>query len=129
MKKDIIVFDGVCILCNKFYMWVLKNDRLNNFKFTNIQSDFYLKNKKINKSIDSILVITKNEEILYESNAVNYILKKINKLLLIRFLILITPNFISNFFYGIIAKNRYKIFGKKDSCYIPTEEEIKKFII
>tara|TARA_B100001057_G_scaffold458391_1_gene507598 strand:- start:595 stop:984 length:390 start_codon:yes stop_codon:yes gene_type:complete len=129
MKKDIIVFDGVCILCNKFYMWVLKNDRLNNFKFTNIQSDFYLKNKKINKSIDSILVITKNEEILYESNAVNYILKKINKLLLIRFLILITPNFISNFFYGIIAKNRYKIFGKKDSCYVPTEEEIKKFII
>ena len=73
MKKDIIVFDGVCILCNKFYMWVLKNDRLNNFKFTNIQSDFYLKNKKINKSIDSILVITKNEEIFYESDAVNYI--------------------------------------------------------
>ena len=129
MKKDIIVFDGVCILCNKFYMWVLKNDRFNIFKFTNIQSDFYLKNKKINKSIDSILVITKNEEIFYESDAVNYILKKINKLLLVRFLIIITPNFISNFFYGIIAKNRYKIFGKKDSCYVPTEEEIKKFII
>ena len=87
-----------------------------------------MKNKKINKSIDSILVITKNEEILYESDAINYILKKINKLLLIRFLIIITPNLISNFFYRIIAKNRYKIFGKKDSCYIPTEEELKKFI-
>ena len=128
MKKDIIVFDGVCILCSKFFRWVLKNDRINIFTFTNIQSNFYLKNKKINKSIDSILVITKNEEILYESDAVNYILKKINKLLLIRFLIIITPNFISNFFYRIIAKNRYKIFGKKDSCYIPTEEELKKFI-
>ena len=128
MKKDIIVFDGVCILCSKFFRWVLKNDRNNIFSFTNIQSNFYLKNKKINKSIDSILVITKNEEILYESDAVNYILKKINKLLLIRFLIIITPNFISNFFYRIIAKNRYKIFGKKDSCYIPTEEELKKFI-
>ena len=128
MKKDIIVFDGVCILCNKFFRWVLKNDRINIFSFTNIQSNFYLKNKKINKSIDSILVITKNEEILYESDAVNYILKKINKLLLIRFLIIITPNFISNFFYRIIAKNRYKIFGKKDSCYVPTEEELKKFI-
>ena len=128
MKKDIIVFDGVCILCSKFFRWVLKNDRINIFSFTNIQSNFYLKNKKINKSIDSILVITKNEEILYESDAINYILKKINKLLLIRFLIIITPNFISNFFYRIIAKNRYKIFGKKDSCYIPTEEELKKFI-
>ena len=128
MKKDIIVFDGVCILCNKFFRWVLKNDRINVFSFTNIQSNFYLKNKKINKSIDSILVITQNEEILYESDAVNYILKKINKLLLIRFLIIITPNFISNFFYRIIAKNRYKIFGKKDSCYVPTEEELKKFI-
>ena len=128
MKKDIIVFDGVCILCNKFFRWVLKNDRINVFSFTNIQSNFYLKNKKINKSIDSILVITKSEEILYESDALNYILKKINKLLLIRFLIIITPNFISNFFYRIIAKNRYKIFGKKDSCYVPTEEELKKFI-
>ena len=128
MKKDIIVFDGVCILCSKFFRWVLENDRINIFRFTNIQSNFYLKNKNINKSIDSILVITKNEEILYESDAVNYILKKINKLLLIRFLIIITPNFISNFFYRIIAKNRYKIFGKKDSCYIPTEEELKKFI-
>ena len=128
MKKDIIVFDGVCILCNKFFRWVLKNDRINIFSFTNIQSNFYLKNKKINKSIDSILVITKSEEILYESDALNYILKKINKLLLIRFLIIITPNFISNFFYRIIAKNRYKIFGKKDSCYVPTEEELKKFI-
>jgi len=128
MKKDIIVFDGVCILCNKFFRWVLKNDRINIFSFTNIQSNFYLKNKKINKSIDSILVITKSEEILYESDAVNFILKKINKLLLIRFLIIITPKFISNFFYRIIAKNRYKIFGKKDSCYVPTEEELKKFI-
>ena len=128
MKKDIIVFDGVCFICSKFFRWVLKNDRINIFSFTNIQSNFYLKNKKINKSIDSILVITKNEEILYESDAINYILKKINKLLLIRFLIIITPNFISNFFYRIIAKNRYKIFGKKDSCYVPTEEELKKFI-
>ena len=128
MKKDIIVFDGVCIICSKFFRWVLKNDRINIFMFTNIQSNFYLKNKKINKSIDSILVITKNEEILYESEALNYILKKINKLMLIRFLIIITPNFISNFFYRIIAKNRYKIFGKKDSCYVPTEEELKKFI-
>ena len=128
MKKEIIVFDGVCIICSKFFRWVLKNDRINIFMFTNIQSNFYLKNKKINKSIDSILVITKNEEILYESEALNYILKKINKLMLIRFLIIITPNFISNFFYRIIAKNRYKIFGKKDSCYVPTEEELKKFI-
>ena len=101
MKKDIIVFDGVCILCSKFFRWVLKNDKINIFRFTNIQSKFYLKNKKINKSIDSILVITKNEEILYESDAINYILKKINKLLLVRFLIIITPNLISNFFYRI----------------------------
>jgi len=40
----------------------------------------------------------------------------------------IFPKFISNFFYKIVAKNRYKIFGKKDSCYVPTEEELKKFI-
>ena len=127
MEKDIIVFDGVCVLCNSFYKWVLKNDKENKFNFSNIQSKYYTENKKIDKSIDSILVVN-NKTVLYESDAVNYILRKLNKLLIIRLFIIVTPKLISNFFYRIIAKNRYKVFGKKKECFVPSGEELRKFI-
>ncbi len=126
--NEIIIFDGNCILCNSFYKWLLRNDKKNCFLFTNTQSEFYSKNSNIDKSKDSIIVITNNNKILYESDAVAYIFRKTKTQLAIRILISIFPKFISNFFYRIIAKNRYKIFGKKDSCYVPTEEELKKFI-
>lgn len=130
MKKfnEIIIFDGNCVLCSSFYKWLLKNDKKNCFLFTNIQSEFYSKNSNIDKSKDSIIVILNNNKILYESDAVAYIFKKTKTQLAIRILISIFPKFISNFFYKIVAKNRYKIFGKKDSCYVPTKEELKKFI-
>lgn len=130
MKKfnEIIIFDGNCVLCSSFYKWLLKNDKKNCFLFTNTQSEFYSKNSNIDKSKDSIIVILNNNKILYESDAVAYIFKKTKTQLTIRILISIFPKFISNFFYKIVAKNRYKIFGKKDSCYVPTKEELKKFI-
>ena len=96
--------------------------------FTNTQSKFYSKNSNIDKSKDSIIVIINNKKILYESDAVAYIFRKTKKQLAIRILISIFPKFISNFFYRIVAKNRYKIFGKKEKCYIPTEKEMNKFI-
>ena len=130
MKKfnEIIIFDGNCVLCSSFYKWLLKNDKKNCFLFTNTQSEFYSKNSNIDKSKDSIIVILNNNKIIYESDAVDYIFKKTKTQLAIRILISIFPKFISNFFYKIVAKNRYKIFGKKDSCYVPTKEELKKFI-
>ena len=126
--NEIIIFDGNCILCSSFYKWLLRNDKKNCFLFTYTQSEFYSQNSNIDKSKDSIIVIINNNKILYESDAVAYIFRKTKTQLAIRILISIFPKFISNFFYRIIAKNRYKIFGKKDSCYIPTEEELKKFI-
>ena len=128
MKKDIIVFDGVCVVCNKFYKWILKNDRNNQFMFTNIQSKFYSDNSNIDKSKDSIIVI-RNNKILYESDAINYIFKKTKTQSLLRFILSIFPRFFSNSIYRIIAKNRYNFFGKNETCFIPTEEEKKKFII
>ena len=125
--KKIIVFDGECLICNRFYKWVLRNDKKNVFMFTNIQSKFYSENSNIDKSKDSIIVITKNK-ILYNCDAIAYILKTIKTQLVIRFIISIFPRFVSNFFYQIIARNRYDLFGKKDTCYIPSKTELKRFI-
>ena len=125
--NKIIVFDGECLICNRFYKWVLRNDKKNVFMFTNIQSKFYSENINIDKSKDSIIVITKNK-ILYDCDAIVYILKITKTQLVIRFIISIFPRFISNFFYQIIARNRYYLFGKKDTCYIPSKAELKRFI-
>lgn len=125
--NKIIVFDGECLICNRFYKWVLRNDKKNVFMFTNIQSKFYSENSNIDKSKDSIIVITKNK-ILYDCDAIVYILKTTKTQLVIRFIISIFPRFISNFFYQIIARNRYDFFGKKDTCYIPSKAELKRFI-
>lgn len=127
MKKDIIVFDGLCVMCNSFFKWVLKNDKDDKYLFANIQSNFYKKNMDINKSIDSIILIKENN-IFYESEAIKYILKDLDKFFLLRLVLNVTPKFISNFFYKIIANNRYKIFGKKDKCELPNKNLLSKFL-
>ena len=127
MKKDIIVFDGLCVICNSFFKWVLKNDKDDKYLFANIQSNFYKKNMDINKSIDSIILIKEND-IFYESEAIKYILKDLDKFFLLRLVLNVTPKFISNFFYKIIANNRYKIFGKKDKCELPNKNLLSKFL-
>lgn len=127
MKKDIIVFDGLCVMCNSFFKWVLKNDKDDKYLFANIQSNFYKKNMDINKSIDSIILI-KESNVFYESEAIKYILKDLDKFFLLQLVLNVTPKFISNFFYKIIANNRYKIFGKKDKCELPNKNLLSKFI-
>ena len=99
-----------------------------NLIILNFKLKFYSENSYIDKSKDSIIVI-RNNKILYESDAIKYIFKKTETQLLLRFILSIFPSVISNFIYRIIAKNRYNFFGKKETCYIPTEEEKKKFII
>ncbi len=125
--KDIIVFDGLCVMCNSFFKWVLKNDKNDKYLFANIQSNFYKNNMDINKSIDSIVLIKENN-IFYESEAIKYILKDLDKFFLLRLVLNVTPKFISNFFYKIIANNRYKIFGKKDKCELPNKNLLSKFL-
>ena len=127
MKKDIIVFDGLCTICNSFFKWVLDNDKNDKYLFTNIQSDFYKKSVNINKSIDSIILIKENK-IFYESEAIKHILKDLDKFYLLRLVLKLTPTFISNFFYKIVAQNRYKIFSKKDKCELPKKNQLSKFL-
>ena len=125
--NEIIIFDGECFICNRFYKWLLRNEKKNHFMFTNIQSKFYSENSNIDKSKDSIIVI-RNNKILYESDAINYIFKKTKTQSFLRFILSIFPRFISNSIYRTIAKNRYNFFGKKETCYIPDKDELKRFI-
>ena len=116
LKHEIIIYDGVCVLCNFFIRWILKKDQSFNFKVTNLQSNFTKTNYIEVTKVDSVAVILKDGGILQKSKAVSYILKKIKRLLLIRLLLMVFPSFLSNFIYDLIAKSRYLLFGKYSSC-------------
>ena len=118
LKHEIIIYDGVCVLCNFFIRWILKKDQNFNFKVTNLQSNFTKTNYIEVTKVDSVAVILKDGGILQKSKAVSYILKKTKRLLLIRLLLIVFPSFISNFIYDLIAKSRYLLFGKYSSCTV-----------
>ena len=127
-KKDIVVFDGVCVLCNRFFNWLIKNDKDEKFMYTNFQSDFSKKNNLKLKDINSVAVIKTNGEKIYKVQAVYYILKKIDRYFIVRTLIKLLPLFLANICYDLIANFRYRIFGKYETCIIPNENIKKNFI-
>ena len=131
-NKKLILFDGVCNLCNTSIQYVIKHDKKNNFMFAALQSDIgkqIIKNYNIDtKKIDSILLYIPKKDIYYKSTAalkIAYYLGVPNRFMSIFFIV---PTFIRNWVYDFIAKNRYKWYGKKESCMIPTIELKRKFL-
>ena len=127
-NNEVIIYDGICVLCNKYIKWVLDKDKENLFLISNLQSKFTEEKFPELRKIDSVAVIKKNGEIVQKSKAVNHILKSINRLILLRTILNILPLSISNFFYDIVAKSRYRVFGKFDSCQLPEPEYKSRFI-
>lgn len=131
--KQLILFDGVCNLCNSSVLYVIKRDKKDKFLFAPLQSD--IGKTIINKfqidtdDTDSILLYNpKNESLSYKSSAALHVAKQLGFPINILSVFLIVPTFISNWVYDYIAKNRYKWYGKKDVCMIPTPELKSKFI-
>lgn len=130
-NKSVVLFDGVCNLCNASVNFIIKHDSQNYFLFASLQSDaakeilLQFNLKKLD--LKSILLI-ENNQIFDQSTAALRIAKKLNFAYNLLYVFIIVPKPLRNFIYGIIAKNRYKWFGKKESCMIPTKELKDKFI-
>ena len=118
LNNEIIIYDGICVLCNYFIRFILEKDRKAHFKVTNLQSEFTKTTYPEVLSVDSVAVILENGNILQKSKAVHYILQKIKVLFLIRILISVLPTFFSNIIYDCVALIRYKLFGKYQQCPI-----------
>ena len=127
-ENEIIIYDGICVLCNFFMRFILKKDTSLNFKATTLQSNYTIKNYPQVTKVDSVALILKNGDILQKSKAVYYILEKVKTLFLIRVLISILPSFFSDLVYDLVAKTRYKIFGRYDSCPV-LEDNLNSRII
>lgn len=128
----IIYFDGVCYLCNSLVNFLLKIDKDNRLKFSPLQSNFAereLKNSKINlKEIDSI-ILQVDSKFFIKSDAVIKIIKELRWYWRIFLIAKIFPLKLRDKLYDFIADHRYKWFGKKDSCMIPTNDVKSRFIV
>lgn len=131
-NKKIILFDGVCNLCDLAVQFVIKHDTKDVFRFVALQSELgqeILHHIGVNlKNIDSIILYEPGVAYYYKSSAAIQIANSLGGLFHFGTVFKIIPTEISNQFYDYIAKNRYKWYGKKESCMIPTEELKSKFL-
>jgi predicted DCC family thiol-disulfide oxidoreductase YuxK len=129
-EKGIILFDGVCNLCNSFVQKVIKADNKDYFRFASLQSPAaieLLKNHPEIKDLKTVVLIV-NDKIYTRSTAAIKISKHLSGFWPFLQIGYIFPPFIRNGVYNFIAKNRYKWFGKKDQCMVPSLELKSKFL-
>lgn len=130
--KQIIFFDGVCGLCNGFVDFLIQKDKNRVFKFCSLQSELakeiLAKYKFDTQKLQTVVLLTDNE-LLIKSNAVLCIFKKLPfPYFIFYYMLFWIPQFFRDWVYDFIAKNRYKIFGKKETCRIPSSAEIERFL-
>ncbi len=131
MYNNIILFDGVCNFCDSSVNFIIDHDKKNMFKFAALQSEKgqeILGKFKLSKTDFDSFIFIENDNVYKKSTAVLKIAKGLGGIYSITYPFIIIPKFIRDFFYNLIAKNRYKLFGKKDACRIPTPEFKSKFL-
>jgi len=130
-EHKIILFDGVCNLCNSTVVRVIKADKKNLFRFAALQSDIgerLVAKYHIDISKTDSIILIDNDKAYVKSTAALRIARHLSGGYPLFYSLMIVPNFIRNWGYDIIAKNRYRWYGKKDSCMIPTPELKSKFL-
>lgn len=131
-KKKIILFDGVCNLCNGFITFIIKRDKQDVFRYASLQSEIgqrLLLERHIDTSeIDSVVLIEPDIAYYIKSDAALQIGSHLKGYSTISRILYLIPSGLRNIVYDLIARYRYAWFGKKDACMIPTPELKAKFL-
>jgi predicted DCC family thiol-disulfide oxidoreductase YuxK len=129
-QSPLIVFDGYCVLCSNAVQFIFRRDINSRFKYVTLKQIGKLNG--INEQIgnqpgnDSVILI-ENGQVYYKSNAALRITRRLNCGWPLLYAFIIVPRFLRDAIYDFIARNRYKWFGKKDTCFIPSPEQKKYF--
>jgi predicted DCC family thiol-disulfide oxidoreductase YuxK len=130
-NHDIVLFDGVCNLCNGAILFLIKRDKNDRFRFAPLESEIgkelLLKHQIDPSKIDSIVLVSSNTAFTKATAAI-HISRHLGGLWPLLYSLIIIPKFITDAVYDFIARNRYRWFGKKESCMIPTPELKSKFL-
>ena len=130
-KTLIILFDGVCNLCNGFVQFLIKRDPAGKFRFSALQSDFgrsQLIRFNLNPDLLHSVIVIDGDNVLQRSDAALRIVNQLGGPWKILNAFKIFPKSLRDALYSWLARNRYKVFGKRDSCMIPTPELKARFI-
>ena len=126
----ILLFDGVCNYCNSWVNFIIRHDNKKKFHFTTLQSETgkkILKQYNISEKEESAILIYL-DKVYLKSSAGLHILYHLGGIYSLAFVFIIIPAYIRDFYYDIIARNRYKWWGKRNECMIPTEDVKERFL-
>jgi len=130
-NRQIIIFDGVCNFCNWSVNFIIKRDPDAKFSFTPMQSDLAQelieKHKISNVGVDTFLLISGDRCLIFTDAAIE-IAKQLTGFWYFTTAFKIIPRFVRDWFYRMFARNRYKLFGRKDYCMVPSPEVKRRFI-
>lgn len=131
INQPVLFFDGVCNLCNSSVQFIIKRDNRDIFRFASLQSEKakeLLPKSLINQESLQSLVLLKEGRVFTKSTAALTISKDLSGLWPVLYVFILVPKFIRDAVYNMIARNRYKWFGKQDQCMIPSPDLKLKFI-
>lgn len=130
-KHKIILFDGVCNLCNTSVNFVIQRDKKDVFRFAALQSETgknYISKFNIDPNETDSIILIDGDKCYVKSTAALFISKSLSGGYPLFFGFIIIPSFIRNWVYDFVAKHRYKWYGKKENCMVPTSELKGKFL-
>lgn len=130
-QSGIILFDGVCNLCNGFVQFVIRHDRGQRFRFASLQSDTareLLQNQpSAAQDLDSVVLI-EDGRYYRQSTAALRILRRLGGGWPLLYGLIVVPAFVRDRVYAWIAGNRYRWFGQREACMLPTPELKSRFL-
>ena len=130
-ENSILLFDGVCNLCNSAVQFVIKRDKKKKFLYTSLQSKTgqkLLLKYGLNLSDFDSFILIENEKYFTKSTAALKVAKGLGGIWSMLYIFIIIPKFSRNAIYDFIAQNRYKWFGKRDECMLPSPEFKDRFL-
>ena len=130
--KKIILFDGVCNLCNGAVLWIIRRDSRDIFRFASLQSEAgreLTRERHIDTGqVDSIILIDPGVAYYLKSDAALEIARELKGYGTLPLLLGWIPKSIRDGIYDLVARNRYRMFGKKQECMVPTPELKARFL-
>lgn len=129
MTNPLILFDGVCNFCNSSVNFIIEHDSRGVFKFAPLQSEIgqkYIEKFGLNE-LDTVILI-EDEKAYTHSTAALKIARRLDGIWSWAYAFIIIPRPVRDFFYKLFAKYRYRLFGKKDACMLPTPEIRARFL-
>ena len=130
-SHPVVLFDGVCNLCNRSVQFIIRKDKKKQFLFASLQGKTgqeVLKRFKLPVDNFNSFILVEGDHVYTQSTAVLKMLKKLGGGWKLFYAFIIVPKFIRNAVYNWIARNRYKWYGKRDECMVPTPELRERFL-